>query len=211
MTEGWDPIRSTRALSKADPVMASIIKRAGPLTLEPEPRSPYESLFRSIVYQQLTGKAAGTILKRVLALFPRTKFPKPEQVFSTPDEAFRSAGLSRSKTAAIKDLAAHAAEGKIPSLRQTERMSNEELIELLTQVRGIGPWTVEMFLIFTLGRPDVLPVSDYGVRKGYAVAYGKKELPTPKQLLTIGESWAPYRSIAAWYLWRVLEFPKPTK
>lgn len=160
---------------------------------------------RSIVYQQLNGTAAATILGRVKALYPRRRFPKPEDFLATPDEKLRAAGLSRAKTAAIKDLSSKTLAGVVPSARAIVQMSNEEILERLTTVRGVGPWTVEMLLIFTLGRPDVLPATDYGVRKGFALTYGLKELPKPKELLAFGEKWKPHRTTAAWYFWRALE------
>jgi DNA-3-methyladenine glycosylase II len=160
---------------------------------------------QAVTHQQLNGTAAQTILKRFIALFPGAKFPPPEAVLAAPDERLRSAGLSRAKTAAIKDIAHKATTGHVPTRRAAARMSDAELVARLTEIRGVGPWTVEMFLIFTLGRRDVLPVGDYGVRCGFAKAYGWKELPTAKELLAEGERWRPYRSIASWYLWRVLD------
>jgi DNA-3-methyladenine glycosylase II len=151
--------------------------------------------------------AARTILKRFLKLYPGKRFPAPADVLVTPDEQMRAAGLSRAKTAAIKDIAAKTVEGIVPGLRVITKLSNEEIIERLTTVRGVGPWTVEMLLMFTLGRLDVLPSTDYGVRKGFAVTFGWKDLPTPKELLEYGERWRPHRSTAAWYLWRALELP----
>jgi DNA-3-methyladenine glycosylase II len=144
-------------------------------------------------------------LKRFLALYPGKRFPAPEDVLATPEELMRGAGLSRAKTAAIKDLAAKTVEGIVPTSREILKLTNEEIIERLTRVRGVGPWTVEMLLMFTLGRFDVLPSTDYGVRKGFAVTFGRKDLPTPKELLEYGERWRPHRSTAAWYLWRALE------
>jgi 3-methyladenine DNA glycosylase/8-oxoguanine DNA glycosylase len=168
---------------------------------------PFDSLAESIAYQQLSGKAAATIFGRVRALYPRRKWFSPDLVLTTADEIFRAAGLSRSKTAAIKDLAAKTIEGVVPTLAVLERLEDEEIITRLTAVRGIGRWTVEMLLLFDLGRLDVWPVDDYGVRKGYAKTFRKRKLPTPKQLLAIGEKWRPYRSVAAWYFWRALELP----
>ena len=160
-------------------------------------------LFRS--YQQLNGTAAATILGRVKALYPNKSFPTPDDILSTPDDKLRSAGLSRAKTAAIKDIATKTIEGIVPTSRAIVKMSNEEIIERLTTVRGVGPWTVEMLLIFTLGRSDVLPATDYGVRKGFAMTYGWKDLPTPKELLVQSEKWKPHRTTAAWYFWRALD------
>jgi 3-methyladenine DNA glycosylase/8-oxoguanine DNA glycosylase len=166
------------------------------------------ALVTAVTHQQLNGTAAQTILKRVLALYPGKRFPTPEDVLATPDDRLRTAGLSRAKVAAIKDIAAKTVTGVIPESRGAiSKLSNEEILERLTSVRGVGPWTVEMLLMFTLGRLDVLPVTDYGVRKGFALTFGWKDLPTPKELLEYGERWRPHRSTAAWYLWRALELP----
>jgi 3-methyladenine DNA glycosylase/8-oxoguanine DNA glycosylase len=170
-------------------------------------RTPFQALVEAVVYQQLNGTAAATILGRVKALYPHRRFPAPEDLLNTPDERLRAAGLSRAKTAAVKDIAAHTLGGSIPGSRAIRVLSDAEIIERLTVVRGVGPWTAEMLLIFTLGRPDVLPVTDYGVRKGFALTYEWKELPKPKELHEFGERWRPYRSTAAWYFWRALELP----
>jgi len=170
-------------------------------------RAPFEALVRAVTFQQLNGTAAETILKRVIALYPGKRFPTPEDLLATHDERLRGAGLSRAKTAAVKDIAAKTIAGVVPTSRQIIKMTNEEIVERLITVRGVGPWTVEMLLMFTLGRLDVLPVTDYGVRKGFAVVYGRSELPTPRELLEHGERWRPHRSTAAWYLWRALELP----
>jgi DNA-3-methyladenine glycosylase II len=196
-------------LIAADEVMARLIRRVGPCALKPKPsRSPFEALVSAVTHQQLNGTAAMTILKRVLALYPGKRFPSPEDLLATPDEKLRAAGLSRAKTAAIRDLAAKTIEGIVPTSAAIRKLSDVEILERLTSVRGVGPWTVEMLLIFTLGRKDILPVSDYGVRKGFALTYGWKDLPTPRELLEFGERWSPHRSTAAWYLWRALELPK---
>jgi DNA-3-methyladenine glycosylase II len=193
-------------LSNADKVLAGLIQKVGPCKLVPKKgRSPFQSLVRSVVYQQLNGTAAATILGRVKALYPDRRFPRPEDLISTPDQRLRAAGLSRAKTVAVKDIAAKTIDGMVPTSRAIARMSNEEILERLTSLRGVGPWTVEMLLIFTLGRPDVLPVTDYGVRKGFALTYGWKDLPRPKELLEFGERWRPYRSTATWYFWRALD------
>lgn len=193
-------------LAKADPVLGRIIKRVGPCPIKPRPRTnPYESLVKAVTYQQLNGKAAETIFNRFKGLFPERRFPEPEEILGTPDERLRSAGLSRNKLAAIKDIAAKTLDGTVPSNRAVKHLSDHELVERLTTIRGVGPWTVEMLLIFTLGRPDVLPASDYGVRQGFALAYRRKELPKPQEILDHGERWRPWRSVAAWYLWRALE------
>src|SRR5437899_1500685 len=170
-------------LVRADKTLARLIKRVGPCRLAPKrKRTPFEALVRSVTYQQLNGTAAETILGRVLALYPRKKFPTPEDLLATADEKLRRAGLSRAKTAAIKDLAAKALEGVVPGPRAIAKLSNEEIVARLTTVRGVGPWTVEMLLMFTLGREDVLPATDFGVRKGFALTYGLKDLPSPKQI-----------------------------
>jgi DNA-3-methyladenine glycosylase II len=169
---------------------------------------PFDALAESIAYQQLNGKAAATIWGRVRALYPKRRKLDPKLVLATPDEKLRAAGLSRSKVAAIKDLAAKTLDGTVPSARALGKMTDEEIIERLTAVRGIGRWTVEMLLLFDLGRPDVWPVDDYGVRKGFAKTFGRRKLPTPKQLLKLGDKWKPYRSAAAWYFWRALDAPE---
>ncbi len=191
-------------LTAADPRLAKLIQRVGPCTLKPRiRRSPFQALVQSVVYQQLHGTAAAAILGRVKALYQR--FPSPEELLSTPEEKLRAAGLSRAKIAAVKDIAAKTVSGIVPGSRAIRTMSDIEILQTLTTLRGVGPWTVEMLLIFTLGRPDVLPVTDYGVRKGFAVTYGWKELPAPKELLEAGEKWRPYRTTAAWYFWRALD------
>ena len=167
--------------------------------------SPFQALVQSVAHQQLNGTAANTILKRVTALYPRRKFPVPEEVLATPDEDLRRAGLSRAKVASIKDIAAKTVEGVVPPARVMAKMPDAEILERLTTIRGVGPWTFEMLLIFTLGRSDVLPATDFGVRKGFAVVFMLDELPKPKELVEHGERWRPYRSIASWYLWRGLD------
>ncbi len=194
-----------RHLSVRDKVLARLIKKVGPCPLVPAKRTPFQALVQSVVYQQLNGTAAATIFGRVKALYPHRRFPTPEDLLATPPEKLRAAGLSRAKTAAILDIAAHALKGVVPTRRVLAKLSDAEIIERLTVVRGVGPWTVEMLLIFTLGRQDVLPVSDYGVRKGFARLYGLKDLPTHEELLQHGERWRPHRSTAAWYMWRALE------
>ena len=169
---------------------------------------PFDALAESIAYQQLNGKAAATIWGRVRALYPRKRYLDPHAILKTRDEDLRAAGLSRSKVAALKDLAAKTIDGTVPTSRALAKMSDEEIIERLIKVRGIGRWTVEMLLLFDLGRPDVWPVHDYGVRKGFAKTFRKRKLPTPKQLLQQGKKFAPYRSVAAWYFWRALDAPE---
>ena len=195
-------------LTRSDKILARVIKNVGPCTLTRKRGSPFEALVQSVMHQQLNGTAAATILRRVVALYPHRRFPQPEDLLSTPDEHLRGAGLSRAKTASLKDIAAKTIEGVVPSARAIAKMDDAEIIERLTVVRGVGPWTVEMLLMFTLGRPDVLPVTDYGVRKGFALTYGLSELPAPRDLLAHGERWRPHRTTAAWYLWRALELPE---
>jgi DNA-3-methyladenine glycosylase II len=189
--------------------MAQLIARSRRYAIMPSLAvRPFEALAESVAYQQLNGKAAATIWGRVRTLYPKRKRLDPKLVLATPDEKLRAAGLSRSKVAALKDLAAKTLDGTVPSARALAKMADEEIVERLTLVRGIGRWTVEMLLLFDLGRPDVWPVHDYGVRKGFAKTFGRRKLPTPKQLLKIGNKWKPYRSAAAWYFWRALDAPE---
>jgi DNA-3-methyladenine glycosylase II len=198
--------KAHRHLANTDPRMARLIARSRRYNIAPAVSiRPFDALAESIAYQQLSGKAAATIFGRVRALYPKRKWLDPEQLLATPDESLRAAGLSRAKTAALKDLAAKTIDGTVPSGRALIQMSDDEIIARLTMVRGIGRWTVEMLLLFDLGRPDVWPVDDYGVRKGFAKTFGRRKLPTPKQLMKIGEKWRPYRSVAAWYFWRALD------
>jgi O-6-methylguanine DNA methyltransferase len=195
-------------LGRVDRKMAKLIARVGPYRLQlHEMATPFEALARSIVYQQLTGKAAETIYNRVKSIYGSDALPHPKKILTTPDERLRAAGLSTAKTAAFKDLAKKQIEGVVPTLEEMNRLSDEEIVERLVSIRGVGRWTVEMLLIFKLGRPDVLPIHDYGVRKGFALAYGRgvEDLPTPKELGEYGARWAPYRSVASWYLWRATE------
>ncbi len=186
--------------------MAELIARSRRYSITPAVSiRPFDALAESIAYQQLSGKAAATIFGRVRALYPKRKWLDPEQLLATPDETLRAAGLSRAKTAALKDLAAKTIDGTVPSGRALIRMTDDEIVTRLTTVRGIGRWTVEMLLLFDLGRPDVWPVDDYGVRKGFAKTFRRRTLPTPKQLMKFGEKWRPYRSMAAWYFWRALD------
>jgi DNA-3-methyladenine glycosylase II len=201
--------KAHRHLANTDPRMAQLIARSRRYNIAPAVSiRPFDALAESIAYQQLSGKAAATIFGRVRALYPKRKWLDPGQLLATPDESLRAAGLSRAKTAALKDLAAKTIDGTVPSGRALLRMSDDEIIARLTQVRGIGRWTVEMLLLFDLGRPDVWPVDDYGVRKGFAKTFGRRKLPAPKKLMKIGEKWRPYRSVAAWYFWRALDQPE---
>ena len=191
--------------------MAALIARSVRYNVKPGGAvRPFDALAESIAYQQLSGKAAATIWKRVRALYPKKKYLDPKLVLTTPDRKLRAAGLSRSKVAALKDLAAKTIDGTVPTARALAKMSDEEIVTRLIAVRGIGRWTVEMLLLFDLGRPDVWPIHDYGVQKGFAKTFGKRKLPKPKQLLKDGEKFRPYRSVAAWYFWRALDAPKKT-
>ena len=193
-------------LTKADKVLARLIRKVGPCELKARKRcSPFQALVQSVAHQQLNGIAANTILRRVMALYPQRKFPTPDDVLATTDDKLRGAGLSRAKVAAIKDIAAKTVEGVVPASRVIAKLPDAEILERLTTIRGVGPWTVEMLLIFQLGRLDVLPATDFGVRKGFALAFRLDELPKPAELLEHGERWRPYRSIASWYLWRGLD------
>lgn len=174
-------------------------------------QEPYEALVRAISHQQLHGNAARAIMGRFIALYPGVDFPPPSMVADTPDEALRGCGLSGSKVATIRGLAAAALDGTIPTRRQAMRMSDEALIERLTTLRGVGRWTVEMLLMFTLGRDDILPVDDFGVREGYRRLHGLDAQPKPKVLAELGRAWSPFRSYAAWYLWRAAEEGKTVK
>jgi DNA-3-methyladenine glycosylase II len=164
--------------------------------------SPYEALLEAIAYQSISGKAAATIFGRVKALSSTGRAPSPQEMLKLRKQALRKAGLSGAKLLAMKDLAKKTIEGVVPTLEDAQKLSDDELVERLTSVRGIGAWTVEMFLIFRLGRPDVLPIHDLGVKKGWSITYGKKHMPKPKELLAFGERWRPYRTVASWYMWR---------
>jgi methylated-DNA-[protein]-cysteine S-methyltransferase len=202
----FDGDEAVRHVASRDSELARLIERVGPFALKLEAlSSPFGSLLEAIVYQQLNGRAAASILRRVKALFAPKRAPSPADVAGASDEALRACGLSRAKVAAVKDLAAKTLDGTVPTLAGLRAMDDAEIVERLTQIRGIGRWTVEMLLIFRLGRPDVLPDGDYGVRKGFAVAMGLGELPSPRELRTAGERWRPYRTVASWYLWRALE------
>lgn len=204
---GFDPDEAIAHLRGSDAMMGALIERVGPFTMELKSTpSIFVALAEAIVYQQLTGRAAATIFARVRALFPSAHHgPTPEQILRVSDERLRGAGLSNAKLLALRDLARRAADGRLPTLAQVHAMNDEEVIEQLSQVRGIGRWTVEMLLIFRLGRPDVLPVDDYGVRNGFAIAYRRRTLPAPKALAKYGTRWAPFRTVASWYLWRAVE------
>ena len=186
----------------ADPVMARLVDHFGPCDVKPKRGSPFAALVRSIQYQQLAGPAAAAIHLRLLALFDGAGVT-PEAVLALGEDRLRTAGLSRAKAASVYDLAHRVAGGELV-LNGIGRVGDDEVVRRLTTVRGIGEWTAHMFLIFQLGRLDVWPVGDYGVRKGYALAY-KRELPTPRELLVLGERYRPYRTLAAWYCWRAVD------
>jgi DNA-3-methyladenine glycosylase II len=193
-------------LSAVDPVMRRLIREFGPCGLVPETRrSPFQSLVLAVAHQQLNGTAADAILARFKKLFPGRRFPRPEDLASVSDNNLRGAGFSRAKILAIRDLAAKTLSGVVPTSGQIVKLSDAEIIERLTEVRGVGRWTVEMLLIFQLGRPDILPADDFGVRNGFREAYKKRDLPTPKEVLAHGRRWRPHGTTAAWYLWRAAD------
>lgn len=205
----FDPAAAVEHLCSADRKLARLIGRVGEFTMRPQPTvSPFDMLLRAIASQQLSTKAANTIYGRVAALLPKAAGRRPASLLALSDEALRACGLSRAKVAGAKDLAAKTIEGVVPSLARLRKLPDEAVIERLTAVRGIGTWSVEMLLIFRLGRPDVLPLGDLGVRKGYMLTFGRPAMPTPQALLDHGERWRPYRSVASWYLWRALELAK---
>ncbi len=221
----YDAEQACRELAAADPKLGLLIAAAGPFTMKLKSRhSPFEALLESILYQQLHASAASAILRRLLTLFGEIH-PTPELLLTQPDEALRAVGLSKNKTLALRDLARKTADGTVPTLAQIGKLSDEEIIERLTAVRGVGVWTVQMLLIFRLGRPDVLPVSDYGVRKGFALTF--KRLPRavatkskpfdasmlakPVEMERRARKWQPWRSVASWYLWRACDlYGKPS-
>jgi methylated-DNA-[protein]-cysteine S-methyltransferase len=200
----FDAAAATAALGVADARLAQWMARVGPCALKlRHGEGPFVSLAESIVYQQLSGRAAASIFQKFLALFK--KGLSPRALLRLSDEQLRSAGLSRGKVASLRDLAQKTLDGVVPTAEEIVLLSDEELIERLTQVRGIGRWTVEMMLIFHLGRPDVMPATDYGIRKAFARIFRKKELPPPAEILEYSERWKPHRTVASWYLWRSLD------
>jgi DNA-3-methyladenine glycosylase II len=228
----YDGDAAIAALAAADPKLGKLMARAGPFTMRlASKQSPFEALTESILYQQLHGKAAAAIHAKLLRSFsplahmadPREpmqhRHPTPEELLDAPNEQLRAAGLSANKALALRDLAAKTLDGTVPTLAEIRRMSDDAIIEHLTQVRGIGVWTVQMMLIFRLGRPDVMPSGDYGVRKGFALTFqGLKPttkvtpdlLATPDEIERRAKRWAPWRSVASWYLWRACDLAKPT-
>jgi DNA-3-methyladenine glycosylase II len=212
----FDPDEAVAHLRGSDPKLGALIDRAGPFTLLlHDGASPFESLLESILYQQLHGKAAATIHRRVREYYGGD--PSPQALIDTPDEVLRAAGVSGNKTRALKDLAAKTLDGTVPTHAAIKKMSDADIVARLTEVRGVGPWTVEMFLMFRMGRPDVFPVTDYGVRKGYALTFMRVpktrpieagDLPKPDVVFKRGRRWAPFRSVASWYLWRACDLAK---
>jgi DNA-3-methyladenine glycosylase II len=212
----FDPAKAVAHLRARDPKLATLIHRVGPCTLRLDSSpSPFESLVESILYQQLHGKAAATIHRRVREFFGGD--PTPQLLLDTPDEPLRAAGVSGNKIKALRDLAARTVDGTVPTNATIRKMSDADIVERLTEVRGIGSWTVEMLLIFRLGRPDVLPVTDYGVRKGFALTFQRvpksrpieaADLPKPDVIFRRAQKWVPYRSVASWYLWRACDLAK---
>jgi DNA-3-methyladenine glycosylase II len=219
-TVRYDAALACRQLAEADPKLGDLIRRAGPFTLKLKSQhSPFEALLESIIYQQLHGKAAAAILKRLLTAFGELH-PSPEHLLDAPEDQMRACGLSAAKLKALRDLAAKTIDGTVPTLIAIRRMPDDEIIERLTEVRGIGQWTVEMLLIFRLGRSDVFPVSDYGVRKGFALTFNRLPklkpfdstmLAKPEQMLRRAEKWRPWRSVASWYLWRACDLASKSK
>lgn len=204
----FDARNAVDTLCAADPVLGAHIARIGPFALRLEAtHDTFAALGEAIVYQQLNGRAARAIVERLKTALRSPHFPSSERVRRARIDTLRAAGLSRAKAAALHDLAEKTAAGVVPSLHELVSMSDEDITSRLVTVRGIGPWTVEMLLIFRLGRPDVLPASDYGLRKGYAAVFGG-ELPSPRALLAHGERWRPFRTVASWYLWRAVDAPK---
>ena len=214
----FDPTEALAHLRAADAKLAALIDRVGAFNLRLDALpSPFESLLESILYQQLNGKAAASIHRRVREIYKGD--PSPKALLGTPDEILRAAGVSGNKARALKDLAARTLDGTVPTHAAIRKMADADIVERLTEVRGIGPWTVEMLLIFRMGRPDVLPVTDYGVRKGYALTFQRvpktrpleaSDLPKPDVVFKRGQRWAPFRSVASWYLWRACDLAKNT-
>jgi DNA-3-methyladenine glycosylase II len=202
----FDLAEAVRHLSEQDETLRGLITELAPFQIDvADAQSPYEVLLESIVYQSISGKAAATIFGRIKALGTDGRPPTPQQMLKLPPRKLRKAGLSGAKVLAMNDLAQKALDGIVPTHDEALKLTDDELVERLVSVRGIGSWTVEMFLIFRLGRPDVLPIHDLGVKKGWSVAYDKKHMPKPKELLKFGERWRPYRTVASWYMWRAFE------
>jgi 3-methyladenine DNA glycosylase/8-oxoguanine DNA glycosylase len=202
----FDHVKAHAHLSGIDKRLASVIERVGEFQFKlDECDSVYESLLEAITHQSIAGKAAQVIFARIVALGIAGRCPTPQELLRVRKPKLRKVGLSFAKIAAVRDLAQKTIDGVVPTIEAAEKMSDEELVERLISVRGIGAWTVEMFLIFRLGRPDVLPIHDYGVQKGFAITYRKKYIPTPRELAAFGERWRPYRTVASWYMWRAVQ------
>lgn len=200
----WDD--AAAHVAKRDKRIGRVIKRLSDVRLEIKPfRSPFHYLMRAIVFQQLSGKAASTIHGRVLDLFPNKRQVTAERLLKLSDKKLRGAGLSANKLKAVRDLARRTVAGEIPAFAKLRKLDDDEIVRRLTAVHGVGRWTVEMLLIFQLGRPDVLPVDDLGVRKGYAIAHKLDEKPKPKALIELAESWRPYRTVGSWFCWRATD------
>ena len=201
----YHPPTAIAKLQHADPKLAVLIDRVGKFSLGLQSyKSPFDSLLKAIVYQQLSGRAAAAIYQRVCELFPRNR-PTPNLILQISEPMLRGAGLSWAKVAALKDLAEKTLQGMVPSNRILDDLDDEEIIRRLTQVRGVGQWTVEMLLIFGQGRPDILPTNDLGIRKGFMYTFQRPKLPSPAYIKTQGKRWQPYRSVASWYLWRAVD------
>lgn len=208
----FNHLSAIRHLRSRDPKLGALIARVGHFRMPLEPHQhPFESLLTSILYQQLHGAAAAAILARVKAQIGDGGFPSPQAILAATDEALRATGLSRQKIAALRDLAAKTTEGVVPGWEQIQGLDDAAILSRLTQVRGVGEWTVHMLLMFRLGRADVLPTLDYGVRAGYQIAYRKRRMPTPRELAVAGERWRPYRSVASWYLWQAVRLEREAK
>jgi DNA-3-methyladenine glycosylase II len=198
--------KTLKYLAASDPVMSVLIEKIGYIDLQPRRISLFESIIHAIIHQQLNGKVARLIFDRFVALSGHGDFPTPDEIKNIDLETLRRAGLSKSKATCIKGVAEMALMGVVPSIEVCDKLNDEEIKDQLTKIKGVGPWTVEMLLIFNFGRPDVLPIHDLGVRKGFQIAYEKRKLPTPDQLKRFGKKWKPYRTMATLYLWRVVDF-----
>jgi len=206
----FDHVEAHAHLSRSDKPLAALIERVGAFAFKlDECDSVYESLLEAIMHQSIAGKAAQAIYARIKALGTNGNCPTPEELLRVSTRTLRKCGLSKAKVASVRDLAQKTIDGVVPTLAEAEKMSDQELVDRLVSVRGIGAWTVEMFLIFRLGRPDVLPIHDYGVQKGWAITYRKRNIPKPKDLLKFGERWRPYRTVASWYMWRAVQLAGP--
>ena len=206
----FDHLAAHAHLTRSDKRLAGLIERVGGFAFKlDECDSVYESLLEAIMHQSIAGKAAQAIFARIKALGTNGNCPTPQELLRASTRTLRKCGLSKAKIASVRDLAQKTIDGVVPTLAQAEKMSDQELVDRLISVRGIGAWTVEMFLIFRLGRPDVLPIHDYGVQKGWAITYRKKNIPKPKELLKFGERWRPYRTVASWYMWRAVHLAGP--